>query len=125
MAKSNMRSVRRRQTNRRIQMAQYDRRSQLQTRAHKRTVHKRAHATKSVTVKHRVGVYWRRATAFLSSLVGLGGYINWGDSTLIDLDLTESGIFGSRRGAGAAWLRGMFPLNPRFKMRSTRDGRPV
>jgi len=122
MAKSNMRSVRRRKTNRRIQTVEYDRRQQLHARAYETRSHERAHAPKSVGVMQRVGVYWRRATTFLLGLV-MGGK---GTSPAISaLDLLGGGVFSSsvRRDAGAVQLRAWFW--EKLKLRSTRDGRRV
>ena len=123
MVKSNVRSVRRRQTNRRIQNAEYNRRQQLDTRAYKTKDHERAHAPKSGGLIPRVRVYARRVADFLRGLF-TGRTAGTGIRGL-DLRIPNiaGGKFGAKRNAGAKWLRSVFGES--LKMVSTRDGRPV
>jgi len=107
MVKSNVRSVRRRQVNRRLSQ-NFDKKQQLKVRGFDRHIDR-----EPIVRLSKTRIRWNRIKKWFSNL-------RWFRTSSIDeLDLRSN----SPRGAGAAWLRANFHQN--LKMISTRDGRPV
>ena len=107
MVKSNVRSARRRQTNRRLDRG-FDKKQQLKVRGFNRHIDREpiVRLSKPQIIWNRI-IRWFRGWGLFSS------------TTIGELDLRSD----SPRGAGAFWLRQNFHQN--LRMRSTRDGRPV
>lgn len=128
MTRSNVRSVRRRQTNQRIQR-QYDKEKQSRVHQYQQ---RSFEARQNATIAGDAWKGWYRKTIrYLANMFsGLFGRSAFRSIRKLDLRASDASRFGAfrfnrARDTGAAWLRNNVAGGYNLKMISTRDGKPV